>query len=85
MLHNMGKMPPTVRRNVLKRLKCTRRASGGALWSLETKPTSAKTPTTKGFQGASRAKPNKRTTDVVQAATATTSLSAGSEKCSVAF
>ena len=84
-LHNIGKIPPTVRSNVLKRSNCTRRASGGALWKPRSEAYVCKNSHYEGFQGASRTKPNERTTDVIQAATATTSLSAGSEKCSVAF
>ena len=50
-------MPPTVSRDVVKRLNCTRQASGGALW----KPGSEAYVCNshyKGFQGPSRAKPN---------------------------
>ena len=55
--HNIGKMPPTVSRDVVKRLNCTRQASGGALWKPVSKAYVCNSHY-EGFQGPSRAKPS---------------------------
>ena len=57
MLHNIGKIPPTVSRDVVKRLNCTRQASGGALWKLGSEAYICNFHY-KGFQGPSWVKPN---------------------------
>ena len=56
MLHNIGKIPPTVSRDVVKRLNCTRQASGGALWKPGSKAYICNFHY-KGFQGPSWVKP----------------------------
>ena len=57
MLHSIGKIPRTVSKDVVGKLNCTRKASGGALWKPGNKAYVCNSHY-KGFQWPTQAKPN---------------------------